>query len=102
MNEIGFNILKRAQNSAKGIDQLSDFLSQRGIDLNQVKANPEGYTELIKQYSKMCINQGLFEESRDRLQLEFSRLCEYHSRNEEQLTDKFYNIAKQIILDSLE
>ena len=102
MNEIGFNILKRAQNSAKATDQLSNFLSQRGIGLNEVKANPDGYTELIKQYSKMCIDQGLFEESRDRLELEFSRLCEYHSRNEKQLTDQFYNTAKQIILESAE
>lgn len=102
MNQIGFNILRRAKDNAKQIDKLSEFLAERGIDLLQVRNNPDRYTNLIKQYSRECINAGLFEESRERLQVEFNRLCEYHSRNEEELANKFYDTAKQIILDSVD
>lgn len=102
MNQIGFNILKRAQDNAKEIEKISEFFEQRGVNLNQVRTNPERYSDIIKQYSKVCINEGLFEESRERMQVEFNRLCEYHIRNEEELTKKFYDIAKQIILSSSE
>lgn len=102
MNEMGFNILRRAQDNAKEIGKLSEFLLKQGVDLKQVKKHPEEYTNLIKEYSKTCISVGLFEESRERMQREFNKLCEFHVRNEEELTDKFYNIAKQIILASPE
>ncbi len=98
MNEIGFNILRRAQDNAKEVDKLSAFFKERGVDLKEVQCNPERYTDIIRQYSKMCINEGLFEESREHLQLEFNKLCEYHQRNEEILTKEFMVIAKEIIL----
>nr|WP_302598884.1 hypothetical protein [uncultured Cellulosilyticum sp.] len=98
MNQIGFNILRRAQDNAKEADKLSTFFKERGVQLKEVRRNPDRYADMIKQYSKICINEGLFEESRDRLQLEFNRLCEYHQRNEEALTKEFMGIAKEIIL----
>lgn len=98
MNQIGFNILRRAQDNAKEVDKLSAFFSERGVQLKDVRLNPDRYADMIKQYSKACINRGLFEESRDRLQLEFNKLCEYHQRNEEELTKEFIGIAKEIIL----
>lgn len=99
MEQIGFNILQRAQSNAKEGHKLSAFFSERGIELKEVRLNPERYSDIIKQYSKVCINEGLFEESRERLQVEFNRLCEYHQRNEEELTKEFMGIAKKIILD---
>lgn len=98
-SQLGFNILRRAQDNAKEIDKMSAFFTERGVALKEVKLNPERYLEMIRQYSKACINEGLFEESRDRLQLEFNKLCEYHQRNEEELTKEFMGIAKEIILE---
>ena len=99
MNQIGFNILRRAQDNAKEVDKLSAFFNERGVQLKEVRLNPDRYLDVIKQYSKECINEGLFEESRERLQLEFNKLCEYHQRNEEELTREFMGIAKEIILE---
>lgn len=102
MNQMGFNILQRAQSNARKIGKLTEFLSEHGVELKAVQNNPDYYSDLIKQYSKACINVGLFEESREHLQMEFNKLCEYHARNEEELTDKFYNMAREIILASPE
>lgn len=99
MNQIGFNILRRAQDNAKEVDKLSAFFNERGVQLKEVRLNPDRYLDMIKQYSKACINEGLFEESREHLQLEFNKLCEYHQRNEEELTREFMGIAKEIILE---
>ena len=100
MNQIGFNILRRAHENTKSTDDLQRFLRGKGLDLVQVKRHPEDYNDIIKEYSRHCINLSLFEESRERLQEEFNKLCEYHTRNERQLTDDFFNIAKQLILNS--
>lgn len=102
MNQMEFKILKRAQENAKEIDKLKTFLANQGVNLTQVKKNPERYQEIIRRYSKDCINIGLFEESRERLEIEFSRLCEYHRKNESMLVDQFYNVAKEIILSTPE
>lgn len=98
MNQIGFNVLRRAQDNAKELAKLSAFFNERGVELKEVKLDPDKYSEMIKQYSKACVNESLFEESRERLQLEFNKICEYHQRNEEELTKEFAQIAKEIIL----
>jgi hypothetical protein len=100
MQHIEYNILKRAQNAARESDKINNFLRNKSISIQDFKANPDRYTDIIKEYSKECINVSLFEESRDRLEKEFSRLCEYHTQNEEELTNAFYNTAKQIIASS--
>ncbi len=98
MNQIEFKILRRAQDNARETDKLVAFLGAQGVDLKQVKNNPDSYDHLIKEYSKACVNTGLFEESRERLELEFSKLCEYHRKNEAILVEQFYDVAKSIIL----
>ncbi len=98
MNQMEFKILRRAQENAKETDKLKTFLAKQGVNLSQIKKNPDSYQELIKSYSKDCVNLGLFEESRERLEIEFSRLCDYHRKNESILVEQFYNIAKDIIL----
>lgn len=98
MNKIGFNVLRRAQDSAKEIDKLSAFFHNRGVQLSEVRLNPDKYTDVIEQYSKACVNESLFEESRERLETEFNKICEYHQRNEEELTKEFMTIAREIIL----
>ena len=102
MNQMEFKILRRAQENAKEVDQLKIFLADQGVKLSQIKNNPEKYEDIIKKYSKSCVNVGLFQESRERLEIEFARLCEYHSKNESILVDEFYNIAKEIILSTSE
>lgn len=100
MNQIGFNILRRAHDNTRSTDDLEKFLKNKGLNLVQVRRNPDEYNDVIKEYSRQCINLSLFEESRERLQEEFNKLCEYHTRNERQLTDDFFNITKQLILNS--
>ena len=102
MNQMEFNILRRAQDNTKMGNQLTLFFKDKGIDIKQVKANPEYYEELIKQYSKSCINQGLFEESKERREQEFRRLCEFHRRNEAELVEKFYKFTKDSIQEANE
>lgn len=99
MNQMGFNILKRAQDNMKANDGLHLFLSERGIDILQVKRDPKFYEEILLQYSKECINEGLFQESKAHMEDEFNRLCEFHRRNEPELVNKFFNITKEMILD---
>lgn len=97
MDQMEFNVLKRAQDSIKATNELKRFFYEKGIDINQVKKNPEYYEELIMQYSRTCINQELFRASKERMEDEFNRLCEFHRRNEDTLVEKFYNIAKSVI-----
>lgn len=102
MNQMEYNILRRAQDSTKASNRLDDFFRQRGVDFEQVKKNPEYYEELIKQYSRTCINQGLFEESRERMEDEFSKLCEFHRRKEDELVEKFFRITKDLIRENMD
>lgn len=102
MDQMGFNVLKRAQDSMKTMEQLDSFLSAKGIDIRQVRRNPDYYAELIRQYSRNCINEELFNESRERMEEEFQRLCEFHRRNEDDLVEQFYRIAKSMIEADLE
>lgn len=97
MEPMQFNVLRRAHDNTKINNRLNLFFSEHGIDIAQVKKNPEYYEELIMEYSRECINQQLFEQSKERMEEEFSRLCEFHRRNEEELVEKFYSIAKDII-----
>ena len=92
-----FNVLKRAQDTIKGTNDLDRFFYDKGIDIDRVKENPEYYEELIMQYSRTCINQELFRASRERMEEEFNRLCEFHRRNEDDLVERFYKIAKSEI-----
>ncbi len=98
MNQMEFKILRRAQDNAKEVDHLKVFLANQGVNLNQIQKDPDSYQDIIKQYSKNCVNAGLFEESRERLEIEFSRLCDYHRKNEINLVEQFYSTAKEIIL----
>lgn len=99
MNQMGFNILKRAQDNMKASDGLNLFLNERGINILQVKRNPKYYEGLLLQYSKECINEGLFQESKAHMENEFNRLCDFHRRNEQELVNKFFHITQEIILD---
>ena len=47
-------------------------------------------------------NEELFNESRERMEEEFQRLCEFHRRNEDDLVEQFYRIAKSMIEADLE
>lgn len=100
MQHIEYNILKRAQNEAKESDNIYNFLRERSINIQDFKHNPDRYANIIKEYSRQCIDRSLYEESRERLAREFSKLCEYHTQNEEELTNIFYDTAKQIIMSS--
>ncbi|MDF2613835.1 MAG: hypothetical protein K0S71_1621 [Clostridia bacterium] len=100
MQHIEYNILKRAQNAARESDKVYNFLRSRSINIQDFKENPDRYSDIIKEYSKECIDKSLYEESRERLEKEFNRLCEYHIQNEADLTNAFYNTAKQIIVSS--
>ena len=102
MEQMEFNVLKRAQDLTKSTNSLDNFFYEKGIDIRQVRKNPEYYEELIMQYSRNCISQELFRESKERMEDEFNRLCEFHRRNEESLVEKFYNIAKSIIQEEIE
>lgn len=100
MQQIQYNVLKRAQDAARESEKVYQFLRTRSISIQDFKANPDRYSDLIKEYSKECISKSLYEESRERLEKEFNRLCEYHVQNEAELTNTFYNTAKQIIVSS--
>lgn len=97
MEPMQFNVLRRAQDNTKVNNRLNIFFKEHGVEITQVKKNPECYKDLIMKYSRECINQELFEESKEIMEKEFSRLCEFHRRNEEELVEKFYSIAKDII-----
>ena len=97
-----FNVLKRAQDNTKVNNKLNLFFKEHGIEIKQVKKNPECYKDLIMKYSRQCINQELFEESKELMEKEFSKLCEFHRRNEEELVQKFYSIANDIIEEEIE
>ena len=92
-----FNILRRAYDNTKANDRLNLFFSKYGVNIEQVKKNPEYYKELIMEYSRECINQELFQQSKEKMEEEFRRLCEFHRRNEEELVEKFYSIAEDMI-----
>lgn len=97
MHQMEFNVLKRAQNRIKETNNLDRFFNEKGIDINQVRKNPEYYEGLIMQYSRTCIDQELFEVSKEHMEEEFNRLCEFHRRNEENLVNKFFMVAKNFI-----
>ncbi|WP_069998750.1 hypothetical protein [Cellulosilyticum sp. I15G10I2] len=100
MQHIEYNILKRAKHEAREADKIYNFLQSRSINIQDFKANPDRYSDIIKEYSRECITKSLYEESKERLEREFNRLCEYHTQNEAELTNAFYNTAKQIIVSS--
>ena len=97
MEQMGFNILKRAQDHTKETRGLDSFFYDRGIDIKQVRKNPDYYGELIMQYSRLCISQELFRESKERMEEEFNKICDFHRKNEAYLVEQFYNITKLII-----
>ncbi|MBP3886328.1 MAG: hypothetical protein J6F30_01550 [Cellulosilyticum sp.] len=102
IDQMEFNVLKRAQDLTKTTHSLDNFFDEKGIDIRQVRKNPEYYEELIMQYSRDCISQELYRESKERMEYEFNKLCEFHRRNEENLVEKFYNIAKSIIKEEMD
>ena len=55
MDQMGFNVLRRAQESTRVTDRLDTFFSEKGIDIRQVRKNPDYYEELIMQYCRSCI-----------------------------------------------
>ena len=100
MQRIEYNVLKRAQNAARESDKVYNFLRSKSINIEDFRLNPDRYANIIKEYSKECIDKSLYEESRERLEREFNKMCEYHTQNEIELTNAFYNTAKQIIIAS--
>lgn len=102
MDQMSFNVLKNAQDSTKITNSLDNFFYEKGIDMRQVRRNPEYYQDLIMQYSRSCINRELYIETKKRMEDEFSKLCEFHRRNEDRLVEKFYIIAKTLIKEELE
>ena len=101
MHHIEYDVLKRAKRTAKESDNLYQFLCSRSVNIQDFKANPDRYTDIIKEYSRQCISNSLYEESKERLEKEFNRLCEYHAQNEVELSNTFYDTAKQIIVSSV-
>lgn len=102
MEQMEFNILRRAQDYTKGTRSLDLFFYDRGIDINQVRKNPDYYGELIMQYSRLCISQQLFRESKERMEEEFKKICDFHRKNESYLVEQFYDMAKLIIKGEIE
>lgn len=101
IDQMEFNVLRRAQAATKSTNSLDNFFGEQGIDIRQVRKHPEYYEELLMQYSRDCISQELYKESREQMKDEFNRLCEFHRRNEENLIEKFYSIAKSIIREEI-
>ena len=101
MNQMGFNVLRRAQDDTKSKDGLAMFFSEKGIDLKEVQQNPEYYEDLIMEYSRQCINLELFKQSREHMEHEFNRLCEFHRRNEDELVKQFFQITNDIICNEI-
>lgn len=101
MRQMEFNVLRRAQENAKQVDHIKHFFIDKGIDIREIKKTPDLYSDVIKEYSKTCIDTSLYEETLERLEVEFNKLCLYHVHNEEKLTNSFYNIAREIILSTL-
>ena len=97
MQQMEFNVLRRAQDYTKKTKGLDLFFYDKGIDINQVRKNPDYYEELIMQYSRLCISQELFKESKERMEEEFNKICDFHRKNEAHLVEQFYNITKGII-----
>ena len=97
MESMQFNVLRKAHDHAKKNNRLDLFFNEYGIDIVQVKRNPEYYEGLIMEYSRKCIDEQLFQQSKERMEEEFSRLCEFHRRNEEELVEKFCSITKDMI-----
>lgn len=97
MDQMEFNVLRRAQESTRGSNKLDAFFRDRGIDIRQVRKNPDYYEELIMQYCRFCINQELYKESKERMEDEFNRLCDFHRRNEAYLVEKFCHMTKLMI-----
>lgn len=97
MDQMEFNVLRRAQEITKGTNKLDAFFRDKGIDIRQVIKNPDYYEELIIQYCRSCISQELYRESKERMEDEFHRLCEFHRRNEEHLVEKFCHMTKVMI-----
>ena len=102
MENLDYSILKRAYNNARELERATQFLDTKGIDRSAFKRDPDRYRDIIKQYSIQCINQSIFQESREILDMEFNRLCEYQRFNSQHLVDDFYDKAKDIILASIE
>lgn len=101
MNQMAFNVLRRAQDNTKSKDRLAAFFRQKGISFEEVERDPKYYEDLIMEYSRQCINTELFEESREHMEDEFNRLCEFHRRNEEELVKKFFMMTNEIISSRL-
>lgn len=99
MEQIKFKILRRAQIITKESDSLDHFFNEHGIDIKQVRKNPDYYEELIMQYSRNCIAQELFRESRERLEEEINRICDFHRKNEDQLVQQFCDMTKSLMRD---
>lgn len=97
MERIRYKILRHAQIITKESDSLDHFFNEHGIDIKQVRKNPDYYEDLIMQYSRNCIAQELFRESRERLEEEINRICDFHRKNEEQLVQQFYDITKALM-----
>ena len=99
MEKLRFNILKRAHDRTRNTGMLISFFNERGIDANKVKDNPDYYEELIMQYSRNCITQEFYEESRERMKEEFKQICDFHRKNKEQLVEQFCLMTKEMIKD---
>lgn len=102
MNQMGYNVLRRAQDSTKITNGLAIFFSQHGVDISQVERDPTYYQDLIMEYSRQCINNQLFEESRSHMEDEFSRLCDFHRKHEDELVKRFFSITNEMIMNEVE
>lgn len=102
MNDMGFNVIKGAKDDTKAKDKLGLFLKQKGISLEDVERDPKYYEDLIMDYSRKCINDELFKQSKEHMEEEFNRLCEFHRRNQEALVKQFFNIVNDFITQNKE
>ncbi len=100
MNQMEFNVLKRAEESTRYSKGLEKFLADKGLTMEVVEANPSIYEDVILEYCKGCISTGLYEASREHMQEEFNRLCEFHRRKEHELVERFMDMTTSMLKEN--
>lgn len=101
MNQMGFNVLRRAQDSEKINNSLNVFLKERGVNIEQVTSNPKYYQDLLMEYSKQHISTEIYEETRERMEVEFNRLCDFRRMHEDELVKRFFEMTNERVMNDL-
>lgn len=102
MKPMEYSVLKRAEEQAIRVEDIRNYIVNKAIDIDDFKNNPDKYERFIREYSEACIHYSLYEETKDRLDKQYTLLCEFHRHYEEQLTKQFYDKAKHILLSAIQ